>query len=80
MNRTAETLELRIENAWMRLVERGRKQKPVTLFITKLGTIVGWDNDAPRGCCEIGTYDNGAGLGAFREDVFFAYEEVLKCR
>lgn len=78
MNRRHEldALELRIEDAWMKLSSNIRR-KPVTVYLSDRNAIHGIDT-ASRGGVEIGTYDSRVTLRDFRDDVFFAHEKRMR--
>lgn len=68
-------LELRIEEAWLRLTAR-RGARPVTVCLTDAGNLTGVTPYEPRESgTEVGTYTHTVTLAQFREDVFFAHDQ-----
>ncbi|GAB3388207.1 hypothetical protein [Lysobacter fragariae] len=73
----SEALELQIEEAWVALTKMPPMRKR-TLCLTRGRSIV-WDRqslDRHRHVVEIGTYTREVTLADFRDDVFYASEQM----
>lgn len=71
-------LELRIEEAWLRLTAF-RQQQAVTVYLTDSARIAGIGEYIPRAAGkEVGTYNRKVTLADFRADVFWTFEQMRK--
>lgn len=80
---SAESLELMIEGAWLKL-ERLSREEARTVYLARYQNGAWTISGACRSTrpataverCEVGTYSGAATLQQFREDVFFVFDQM----
>lgn len=71
-----QALEIEIEKAWVLL---GAKSRPTEVRLTHTGRLVGLTaSNHSAGGEDVGTYTRAVSLMAFREDVFYVFEEMQR--